>query len=92
MSFGSRLKKAKAKSALTVSELAEWFGGVSKQTVWLWATERFSPQKYRAEQTEKSLGFLEKELMRKTPRLPLPMSVRLGDRIAHVREIRASYR
>lgn len=92
MSFSIRLNKAKAKAGLTIGEIAAWFGDVSAQAVWLWSAGKTSPQKYRREQVERALGYLEKELQRKAPRLPLPLSVRLGDRLKYVRNIRASYR
>lgn len=91
MSFGTRLNKAKAAAGLTFEELAAWFGGISKQSVWLWSSGRGEPQDYRRPQAEKALGFLEKELKRKEPRLPLPMGIRLGERLKHVRDIRAHY-
>lgn len=88
--FTDRLTKAKAAAGLTIEELACWFGGMSKQAVWMWLKGRM-PQQYRRPQAEKALADLEKELKSKTPRLPLPMSVRLGDRLEHIRKIRERY-
>lgn len=88
--FTKRLIKAKDSAGLTIEEMACWFGGISKQAMWMWLKGR-QPQKYRKAQVEEALGFLEQELKAKKPRVPLPMSVRLGDRLEHVRKIRATY-
>lgn len=89
--FTTRLNKAKDAAGLTIEELACWFGGMSKQAVWMWLAKGRLPQLYRRAQAEKALGYLEKELAKKKSRLPVPMSVRLGDRLEHVRKIRADY-
>lgn len=91
MSFNTRLQRAKKAAGLTIEELAAWFGGPSKQAVWMWLSQGRQPQKFRRDQAEAALCSLEKELGRKKPRLPLPMSVRLGERQKHVREIRDTY-
>ena len=56
----------------------------------MWLQGRM-PQQYRRPQVEEVLGFLERELQRKVSRLPLPLGVRLGDRLERIREIRKHY-
>ena len=90
MILSKRLLKARAASGLTFTELAAWFGDTSRQSVWMWTLGR-EPQPYRMPQVEQALGWLEKELKRNKPRLPLPLGVRLGERLKHVREIRNTY-
>lgn len=89
--FNDRLRGAKARSGLTIREMAHFFDGMSDQTMWSWLSGR-APKQYNREAAERNLGFLEKELHKKTSRLPLPLSVRQGDRLNHVERIRKSYR
>lgn len=90
MTFSKRLQKAYAASGLTLDELAVWLGGVSRQVAWTWTRGR-QPKLYRRPQVEEALGFLEKELRRQKPRLPLSLGMRLGERLKNVRDIRNSY-
>ena len=91
MNFTTRLKRAKAKSGLTVDELGLWLGGIHRQTVWTWLQGR-QPQAYRMQQVLESLEYLERETGRKNARLPPPLEVRQGEeRHAYVRTIRGKY-
>lgn len=89
-SFTKRLNAVKDKSRLTIAEMAVWFENMSNQTMWSWLSGR-QPKPYHAQDAERNLGFLEKELAKKRSGLPLPISVRQGDRQGHVARIRKQY-
>ena len=91
--FSQRLKVAKERAGLTYVELAIWFDDMSGQTVWSWTTGR-EPKPYHRARAEKMLGFLEKELKRKQPRLPMPLALgqRSGERHSYVANIRKCYK
>lgn len=90
MNFTKRLRAAKEKAALTIKEMAIWFGGMSDQTMWSWLKGRI-PKEYHFADAERNLGFLEKEIAKKGARLPLAIAVRQGERHQHVATIRKSY-
>ena len=89
-SFTKRLRGAKARSGLTIKDMALWFDDMSDQTMWSWLHGRI-PKPYHQEAVNRNLGFLEKELSKKKPRLPLSLAVRQGERSKHVAAIRKSY-
>lgn len=88
--FTNRLKRAKARSKLSIKEMAVWFENMSGQTMWTWLAGRL-PKPHRQEDAEKNLAFLEREIDKKGGNLPLALSVRQGDRQQHVARIRKSY-
>lgn len=86
-SFNERLRAAKSSAGLSIEEMAIFFDDMSKQTMWWWLKGRV-PKPYHANQAEERLDALERLLKRKTKHLPIPMSVRQGDRHAYVTTIR----
>ena len=90
MTFTERLRSAKAGAGLSIEEMAIFFDGMSKQTMWSWLKGRV-PKPYHADQAEQWLDRLERLLKRKSPLFPIPMSVRQGDRHSYVASIRKRY-
>lgn len=88
--FTRRLAAAKKASGLTIKEMAVWFDNMSDQTMWSWLQGRI-PKPYHADSAERNLVLLEKEISKRRSGLPLPMSVRQGERQVHVARIRKRY-
>jgi transcriptional regulator with XRE-family HTH domain len=91
ISFGDRLTELRAEAGLTEREMCLWLGGVAKSTLGSWLRGKREPTWYAIGPLTKSLDYLEKELKRSRPRLPLPVGVRKHDRLDAVREVRDEY-
>ena len=90
VAFRSRLILLRDKCGLSGREMAA-FVGVPKATMESWLRQS-SPHTYTRRLVETQLTFLERELARKEPRLPIPLRVRNRERLAYVRKLRAYYR
>jgi len=89
--FTQRLNRLRGYAQLTEAELAEWLGGISRNTVGSWSRGTRHPSWYLGDRMMKALDYLEKEMNRSSPRLPPPLGIRQVERLAYVREIRANY-
>jgi transcriptional regulator with XRE-family HTH domain len=89
--FSDRLMDLRVAAGLTEQEMCAWLGGVAKSTLGSWLRGKREPTWYSIGRLNKSLDYLEKELRRTHPRLPLPIGVRKQDRLGAIRGVRDDY-
>lgn len=87
--FPARLTALGDRGGLTVRELAAWIGAPAP-TVRYWLRGG-TPHKHTLEQAARTLDYLDRELGRQKPRLPLSITVSQRERLGHVKRLRAQY-
>lgn len=88
-SFRTRLVELGDKSGLTGRELAAWVG-VPRSTMRYWLRGG-SPHDHTLRAAARALDYLDRELKRQRPRLPLSITVSQRDRLANVQRLRSLY-
>lgn len=88
--FQKRLTGLKDRAGFTQKDLALWCGSVSWQAVGTWLAGR-EPKDYRKRRIERALDHLERELGKARSDLPVPLSLKEGERRAYVERVRSKY-